>query len=209
MTALPTTPAPASAPRGRPRDPARAARILEAAVALIAEVGYDRATVEAIAERAGVGKPTIYRRWSGKAEIVAAAIRARKGSATPADTGTLRGDLRALVDHLRATLRGEDVQLAAGLTRLLRSSEELAGLFREHVVAVERERWRIVLDRAAARGELPARDAVSPLVADIGPALVFSRVMFSGDPIDDAFADDLVDGVLLPAIAARLPADRD
>src|SRR3954453_20096702 len=99
MTALPTTPAPASAPRGRPRDPARAARILEAAVALIAEGGYDRATVEAIAERAGgaaAGKPTIYRRWSGKADIVAAAIRARKGSAPPADTGTLRGDLRAL-----------------------------------------------------------------------------------------------------------------
>src|SRR3954454_23454999 len=92
MTALPTTPAPASAPRGRPRDPARGARILEAAVALIAELGYDRATVEAIAERAGVGKPTIYRRWSGKAEIVAAAIPARKGSATPAATGTPRGE---------------------------------------------------------------------------------------------------------------------
>src|ERR671929_1968498 len=91
----------AVAHRGRPRDPALDARILEAAVALIAEVGYDGATVEGIAERAGVGKPTIYRRWAGKAEIVAEAIRARKGAGGPADTGSLRGDLRALVDDVR------------------------------------------------------------------------------------------------------------
>ena len=201
-------PAEPAAQRGRPRDPALDARILEAAVALIAEVGYDGATVEAIAERAGVGKPTIYRRWAGKAEIVAEAIRARKGAGRPADTGSLRGDLRALVDDVRASLRGEDLHLAAGLTRLLRSSDELAGLFREHVVAVERERWRLVLDRAAARGELPGRAAVSPLVADIASALVFSRVMFSGDPIDDAFAEELVDRVLLPAIAGSDPAPR-
>jgi AcrR family transcriptional regulator len=189
--------------RGRPRDPARDARILDAAVALVAEVGYDRATVEAIAERAGVGKPTIYRRFTGKAEIVAAAIRARKGDEPPADTGSLRGDLRARVHALRTSLSAEDVQLAAGITRLLRSSDELAALFREHVVAVERARWSAILERAAARGELPggAQD-VTPLVGDIAPAIVFSRVMFSGDPLDDAFVDDLVDRVLLPAIRA-------
>src|SRR5919199_1439208 len=190
-----------AAPRGRPRDPALDARILEAAGALIGGVGYEGAPVGGIAGRAGGGKPTIYRRWAGKAEIVAEAIRARKGAGRPADTGSLRGDLRALVDDVRASLRGEDLHLAAGLTRLLRSSDELAGLFREHVVAAERERWRVVLDRAAARGELPGRASVSPLVADIASALVFSRVMFSGDPIDDAFAEELVDRVLLPAIA--------
>src|ERR671929_593448 len=100
-----------AAQRGRPRDPALDTRIVEAAVALIAEVGYDGATVEAIAERAGVGKPTIYRRWAGKAEIVAEAIRARKGAGGPADTGSLRGDLRALVDDVRASLREEDLHL--------------------------------------------------------------------------------------------------
>jgi AcrR family transcriptional regulator len=202
VPASPTTPGQSPpAQRGRPRDPARDARILEAAVALIAEVGYDGTTVEAIAERAGVGKPTIYRRWTGKAEVVAEAIRARKATGEPVDTGSLRGDLRALVDLLRATLRGEDVHLAAGLTRLLRSSDELAALFREHVVEYERARWQAALDRAAARGELRGAADVTPLVADIGPALVFSRVMFSGDPIDDAFADELVDRVLLPVIA--------
>ena len=57
--------------RGRPRDPRRREAILLAAMSLIGEVGYDRATVEAIAHRAGVSKPTIYRRWpGGKAEIV-------------------------------------------------------------------------------------------------------------------------------------------
>jgi AcrR family transcriptional regulator len=68
-------PAAAAPTRGRPRDPRRREAILAAAVALVAEVGYDRMTVEAIAHRAGVSKPTIYRRWpGGKEEIVVEAM---------------------------------------------------------------------------------------------------------------------------------------
>ena len=85
---LPRAPAGPAPPRG---DPA-------AAIALVAEVGYDRMTVEALAARAGVSKPTIYRRWpGGKTEIIVDAIRAKRadGDALP-DTGSLRGDLLAL-----------------------------------------------------------------------------------------------------------------
>ena len=70
---------------------------------LIGEVGYDRATVEAIAHRAGVSKPTIYRRWpGGKEEIVVEALRAKRaaGAVLP-DTGSLRGDLLAMLDDGR------------------------------------------------------------------------------------------------------------
>jgi AcrR family transcriptional regulator len=200
--------APATVPhRGRPRDPARDARILDAAVRLIAEVGYDRTTVDAIAERAAVSKPTIYRRWAGKREIVAEAIRCRKGPSTAADTGSLRGDLIAIVDGLRESLSGENGQLAAGLTGLLRSSEELASLFREHVITVERGRYRILLDRAAARGEITDAAAVTPLFADVAGAIVFSRVMISREPVDDAFTEELVDTVLLPIVASAFRND--
>src|ERR1700742_756538 len=88
--------------RGRPRDPQRREAILRAAITLVAEVGYDRMTVEALAARAGVSKPTIYRRWpGGKPEIVADAIRSKHadGDHTP-DTGSLRGDLLAFLSSM-------------------------------------------------------------------------------------------------------------
>ncbi len=95
----------ASSPsRGRPRDPRRDEAILDAALTLVAEVGYDRMTVDALAARAGVSKPTIYRRWpDGKVELMADAIRLRQQARGPRlDTGSLRGDLIALIVDLGA-----------------------------------------------------------------------------------------------------------
>src|SRR4051794_14396378 len=109
--------------RGRPRDPQRRRAILEAALALVAEVGYDRTTIDAIAHRAGASKPTLYRRWPrGKPELVADAIRERhaEASQTP-DTGSLRGDLLALVAFQTGQLL-DDVHLACGLLAAMRTS---------------------------------------------------------------------------------------
>src|SRR3954451_22465157 len=85
--------------RGRPRDPRRREAILRAAIMLVAEVGYDRMTVEALAPRAGVSNPTIYRRWpGGKKEIVVEAIRSKHVDAESLpDAGSLRGDLLGLL----------------------------------------------------------------------------------------------------------------
>jgi AcrR family transcriptional regulator len=196
MATIPTTPT-----RGRPRDPQRREAILEAALALVAEVGYDRATIDAIAARAGVSKPTLYRRWPhGKPELVADALREHRdqGGATP-DTGSLRGDLLALVAIQTGRLL-EDVHLACGLLTQLRTSEELAAVMREHVIAEERRRVGELLDRAVARGELSAGAAVCPLFADVAGSLVFTRVTITGEPVDRAFAEALVDDVLLPIL---------
>jgi AcrR family transcriptional regulator len=186
--------------RGRPRDPQRRRAIQDAAMALIAEVGYDRMTVDAIAARSGVSKPTLYRRWpGGKPEVVADAIRERhaEGGAVP-DTGSLRGDLLALVAIQTGRLL-DSIHLASGLLVQLRTSPELAAVMREHVIAAERGRWERVLERARARGELSA-EPVTPLFAEVAGAVVFSRVTISGDPVDAAFAEDLVDHVLLPIL---------
>ncbi|MCW3047662.1 MAG: TetR family transcriptional regulator [Solirubrobacterales bacterium] len=196
MATITSTPA-----RGRPRDPQRREAILQAALALVAEVGYDRATIDAIAARAGVSKPTLYRRWPhGKPELVADAIREHRdqGGATP-DTGSLRGDLLALVAIQTGRLL-EDVHLACGLLTQLRTSEELASVMREHVIAEERRRVDELLDRATARGELAAGALVSPLFADVAGSLVFTRVTITGEPVDRAFAEQLVDDVLLPIL---------
>jgi AcrR family transcriptional regulator len=191
---------PSTVMRGRPRDPQRREAILQAALALVGEVGYDRTTVDAIAARAGVSKPTLYRRWPhGKAELVADAVRERhaQGAPTP-DTGSLRGDLLALVAIQTGQLL-EDIHLACGLLTHLRTSEELAAVMQEHVIAEERARYADVLERAAARGELPAGH-VSPLFADVAGSIVFTRVTITGEPVDGAFASQLVDHVLLPIL---------
>ncbi|MBE2314483.1 TetR/AcrR family transcriptional regulator [Solirubrobacter sp. CPCC 204708] len=185
--------------RGRPRDPRRREAILAAAVALVAEVGYDRMTVDALAARAGVSKPTIYRRWpGGKSEIIVEAIRAKRadGSQAP-DTGSLRGDLIA---YIRGATEGFDPHVAAGLIMQLQSSPELEQLFREEVVCDEQTRFESLLARAAARGELEGDGVVTPLFADIPGSIIFTRSLIRGLPIDDAFVEELVDRVLLPIL---------
>jgi AcrR family transcriptional regulator len=180
--------------RGRPRDPQRRQAILDAALALVAEVGYDRTTVDAIATKAGVSKPTLYRRWPhGKPELVADAIRERHAqtSRTP-DTGSLRGDLLAHVAIQTGQLL-DDVHLACGLLTALRTSPELAALMQDHVIAEERARFAEVLARAGV-------EQVSPLFADVAGALIFTRVTITGEPVDHAFAEELVDHVLLPIL---------
>jgi AcrR family transcriptional regulator len=193
------------APRGRPRDPKRDEAIYDAAIALVAEAGYEGMTLEAVAARAGVSKPTIYRRCpEGKAQLVAAAIaHHREAKPQTPDTGSLRGDLLATVRDMVAHMR-ENAQLAAGLTRQLRESAELAEIFRVHVIAPERARWTGMVERAEARGEL-APGAAPSMFPDLAPALIHARVTFPSDPLDEAFITELVDRVLLPTLNPEDP----
>jgi AcrR family transcriptional regulator len=194
--------------RGRPRDPKRREAILRAAIELVSEVGYDRMTVEAIANRAGVSKPTIYRRWpGGKKEIVIDAIRLKHEAAdTLFDQGSLRGDLLALLQTMVEHLH-EDAHLAGGLISQLRDSEELSALLRDEVVTHERARVEKLLARAVERGELSPDARITPLFHDISGSLVFSRAVITGEPLDRAFLIELVDHVLLPVLPL-LPKDK-
>jgi AcrR family transcriptional regulator len=197
----PTTPA----PRGRPRDPRRDEAIYDAVLELLAEVGFDRMSLDAVASRAGVSKPTIYRRCpDGKAALVAAAIAFhREAKPSAPDTGSLRGDLLAMV-RLMSEQMVENAQLAGGLMRQLRTSGELREIFAEHVIEPERDRWRLLLERAVARGELAAGGATE-LFPDVGPSLIHGRVSFGSEALDEAFAVELVDRVLLPILEPRQP----
>jgi len=204
MPATVPPPSRASSP-GRPRDPRRDDAIREAALTLLSDVGYERMTVDAIAAQAGVSKPTIYRRWTGKADLVADAIRCHPHTrALAPETGSLRGDLVATVRQL-ADHQLEDAQVAAGLASRFRESPELAHLVREHAVEAVRGRFTSILDRAVARGELPGRDGVSALFADVAPSLVHTRVLLSLEPVDDAFVAELVDRILLPIVSPSIP----
>jgi AcrR family transcriptional regulator len=193
--------------RGRPRDPRRREAILQAAITLVAEVGYDRMTVEALAARAGVSKPTIYRRWpGGKKEIIVDAIRSKHDDpALLPDAGSLRGDLLDLLGTMIEHI-DEDAHVAAGLISQLRDSEELAALMRDEVVTLERRRYDVLIARAVARGELSADARITPLISDVAGSVIFTRAVVTGEPLDQAFLEELVDHVLLP-IFQPLPKD--
>jgi AcrR family transcriptional regulator len=183
--------------RGEVREEA----ILRATLELLAEAGYDQLTIDGVAARAHCSKATIYRRWQGKAELVTAAV--RRHSAPPPEpapgTGSLREDLLASLEAMRSSLAGQDTALILGLMTAMRHDRELAAMVREQVLDTKREVFGAAVARAVARGELPA-GADHTLLAEISSAMLLSRLLVTGEPLDAAFAQQLVDDVLLPLL---------
>lgn len=182
-------------PRGRPRSADAHDAILSAAIALVREVGYDDVTVEAIADRAGVGKATIYRRWPSKEPLVTEAI-GRIVSVIPIpDTGTLRGDLRRLM-RSAAHMYGDPATrlLLSGLIAAMARSESIGIAVRSGFVATWRNAVGQVVERAAARGDL-RRGVDAHFVNDLVSGPLLHRFLIEGREIDEAFTRRVVDAV--------------
>jgi len=179
--------------------------IVRATLELLAESGYDQLTIDAVAARARCSKATIYRRWPGKAALVMTAVRRHAGQPAAApDTGSVRSDLLAALEAMRSSLSGQDAALILGLLMAMHRDPELAGVVREQVLDVKREVFGAVIGRAAARGDVPAATDAA-LLAEISSAVLFSRLLVTGEPLDDAFTQHLVDAVLLPALGRPSP----
>jgi AcrR family transcriptional regulator len=187
------------------RDESRHDAILLATLHLLAQVGYDRMTMDAIAEAARASKATIYRRWSGKAEVVVAALRrhSRPASVAP-DTGSLRGDLVSVLDAMRANLEAQDAGVILGLLTAMRREPQLAETVRQQVIDAKREAFDAVLGRAVERGTVP-KTIDRAMLAEVSSALLFSRLFVTGDSLDRAFVEHLVDAVLIPLIDHQRP----
>lgn len=181
---------------GRPRSPEADLAIVDAALAVFAEEGFDGLTMEAVAARAGVGKATVYRRYPGKAELVIRAASCLSAAEAPeADTGSLPGDLHAiarnLVHLLTETVAGRCVaELVAALPRCAQLTEE------HQRFTAERRRYTVdAVQRAVARGELAA-DADPELVADLVAGPIFYQHLVMRGRLDAGYADRVVDAVL-------------
>jgi AcrR family transcriptional regulator len=154
---------PAGARRGRPRDPAVDQAILAAAVDLLAEGGYARLTMEQVAARAGVGKASVYLRWPNKVALVAEAIQHRSAVVPEiADTGRLPEDMRMF---LRALLRRKSAArgAVAAVSGEIASNPELRQAWRRSLEGTLWACMRVIVERAIARGELPASSDVELL----------------------------------------------
>ncbi|PPU06357.1 TetR/AcrR family transcriptional regulator [Xanthomonas arboricola] len=203
--------APAPAPvRGRRRDPARDAVILEAAIEVLAERGYEGMTMDLVAQRAKAGKATVYRRWKSKADLVVDAVaHAKRGQVDPdalPDTGTLRGDLLAMFKPRSTTEAQRTLQLMAGLAAVLAQHPELADAGNTAIV----EPWvvanRVLMQRARARGELSAHADIE-CAAQVVPSMAAYRALIQRKPFDLAFLVRMIDGVLLPALCNAAPVN--
>ena len=149
-----------------------------------------------------MSKPTIYRRWpEGKEELVSSAVAQCKEDAPLIDTGSLRGDLVAALEQMISGMR-ENAHLAAGLTQRLRESPRLRQVFREQIMSAKRAHFEGILRRAVDRGELARLPKDLSLFADLGPSVIHSRALITGEPLDRRFVNRFVDQVLIPALHA-------
>jgi AcrR family transcriptional regulator len=195
--------------RGR-FDPSLDAAILDAVLSVLAERGYDRMTMDDIASRAGVGKAAIYRRWSSKPAVVADAIahwRRGRGPGAPPDTGSLRGDIEALVSSMPDYNASDlsTIKVIVGAATAAMHDAVLAAALDDLVLSSPRQIIRSMLDRAVTRGEVPA-GCDSSLVADAMVGLNMVRVV-TGRPVDRVFVRRALEGLLLP-LATGAPTDR-
>ncbi|HEY3723139.1 MAG TPA: TetR/AcrR family transcriptional regulator [Acidimicrobiia bacterium] len=180
---------------GRPRDPACDAAILQATLDLFAEHGYGGVSMDGVAARAGVGKATIYRRYSSKAELVVEAVRCgvQLEDRLP-DTGDLRADLISMMRPLLDRLRGNDAKVLITFAVERLREPELAEEFDRSVIGKKREHIRHLVRSAIQRGDLPA-DSDADLIAEAPGAFIWHHAIYNL-PMDDALLGRIVDLVL-------------
>lgn len=171
---------------GRPRDPTVDGAATAAAIRLIVEDGYANLTMERIAERAGVSKAALYRRWPNKVALVVDAVESSAHQKlTLPDTGDVRDDIVAFLDHFSRE-RDADAEVRDALSGAVESDRELGERCRRVLGAEVSAALRAIVGRGVDRGQLPAGTDVD-LLADVLPALIRYRRQSSGSGPDDEF----------------------
>ena len=184
----------------------REQEIFDATLEVLAESGYDRLTMDAVAAKAKASKATLYRRWTNKVSLVIEALQHEKGphDGVVPDTGSLREDLRSVFCGVGGLTDHDQVaQFASVLTAIARDPE-FAEAFRRDVVGPKIALSRQVWERARDRGEL--RDDVDlDLLEPALAGIVLHRLFVMGQAPEPDTITRVIDQIILPA-ATRAPA---
>lgn len=180
---------------GRPRDRSLDAAILSATLELLDETGYQRLTFEAVARRAGTSRPAIYRRWSGRPELVLAAIADRLNLPSPPDTGCTLCDFGESLNVFLGAYRTIRPEVLGSLYSECAVDDGLRSTFLETVLEPARRAVGQTLDRAVARGDL-REDVDREQVVDLLGALVHYRAVFGREHLTDAEAARAIETLL-------------
>ena len=189
--------------RGRPRDPAVRRKILVAASALLNEGGLGAVTMEAIAARARVGKPTIYREWPNAQAVAMTAF--LEGAKTPPgarNSGAALAALRLQLKNVAEVFATRAGRHTAMMIAAAQSDSELAKVFYNHFVLKSREEGRMLLVRAIAEGAL-RKDIDIEAALDLIYAPLYFRLLIGHGPLDAAFTDAILDLALAGLLALK------
>jgi AcrR family transcriptional regulator len=191
--------------RGRPRSERSRRAIMRAASELMLERDPGEITVEAIAERAGASKATIYRWWGSKERLMLEALRAQWDEAVPAeiDTGSLEGDLLELIQPWAARLATRAYgRVFAAFIASAHRDPAFAAEYRTHFVAARRERADGILRRAIERGQIPPdTDVEAAMDLLYGP--MYHRALHGHGEIDADFVRTIVHYVVAALTAPK------
>ena len=180
---------------GRPRSERAHRAILQAANDLLESEGFAALTVEAIAERAGVSKATIYRWWPNRAAVVMDGFLSIVSSEVPfPHTGHAREDIRIHMRRLAEAFSGKIGRTVAALIAEGQSDPELAEALRSRWLAVRRAEAREILELGIERGEL-REDFDLEVAVDVLYGPIYYRILVGHAPLDDDLADALADHI--------------
>jgi AcrR family transcriptional regulator len=188
--------------RGRPRNSHIDREVVSAVLKTLRQGGYRAVTLEGIARRVKRARTSLYRRWPSKRHLVAYSVLSEMGARPAADTGTLRGDLRAAVATLQRAFAGPLRPALAGLVADMAHDAQLADIIRREVLGTRRRSMRAAFARAAVRGEARA-DLEPELLLDMLTGPFYYRALIGHAPISRRMAYDVVEYVL------RIVARRD
>jgi AcrR family transcriptional regulator len=186
--------------------PEREAELYAAVLELLREVGYDALTMDAVAARTKSSKATLYRQWGGKPELVVKAMRSQKpGPVGDVDTGSLRGDLRALVVREDDCVMEQNADLMRAMSMAVHGNPELMKAFRELLVEPEMDEFKQVMQRAIDRGEVRADCPAMAYIIHMMVGAFATRTMIDQLPPTQSFLTSYIDAVVLPALGVPTP----
>lgn len=194
-------------PTERPRiEGDREQEILDATLEVLADVGYDRLTMDAVAARAKASKATLYRRWNNKVSLVIEALQHSKGVTELPDTGTLRGDLQGIFCGMGGLVDQQTVATFASVLTAISRDADFAEAFRREVVGPKIALSQMVWERARERGEVGPQVDLSLLEPALA-GIVLHRVFVMGEQPDADLITRVIDQIILPAATCGAATD--
>jgi AcrR family transcriptional regulator len=177
----------------------REREILDAALEVLAEVGYDRLTMDAVAQRAKASKATLYRRWNSKATLVVDALATQKATPPVPDSGDLRTDLLTAFCGMGGLTDHDTTQTFGAVMTALSTDPEFAAGFRNRVLKPKAQLSRTLFQRAVDRGEVRT-DLDLDLVAPALAGIVLHRIFVMGEVPGPTLIEHVIDQIILPAV---------
>ncbi|MEO9324834.1 TetR/AcrR family transcriptional regulator [Nocardioides sp. C4-1] len=180
----------------------REQEILDATLDVLADLGYDRLTMDAVAQAARASKATLYRRWSTKSALVIDSLCSMKEPHEVPDTGSLRGDLVDMFCGMGGLTDERQMAVLGSVITAIGRDADFAQAFREQFIGPKASMSNVVWERAISRGEV-SDDVDLDVVVPALPGIVLHRMFLLGEEPTTEFIEQVIDQIILPAVAVR------